>query len=112
MKSSGAAMASMPYAVYLDWRAADCDLAAGCLVEGPVTLSDGCEWLTLPAGPHAFASHFGPYTELKETHDNIFAWCKLHHKRMIGHCFEAYPVDPGLEPDPSKWQTDVYYPVA
>ena len=111
IKSSDATMASMPYAVYLDWRAEDCDLAAGCKVDGAVTLNEGCEWLTLPAGPHAFASHFGPYAQLKETHDAILTWCKVNRKRMTGPCFEAYPVDPGLEPDTNKWQTDVYYPV-
>ena len=29
---------------------------------------------------------------------------------MTGPCWETYPVDPSLEPDMSKWQTDVYYP--
>ncbi len=112
LKASGAKMISMPYSVYLAWRAEDCDLAAGCQVEGAVTLSDGCEWIILPAGAHAFASHFGPYDQLKETHDAIMAWCKANGRQMTGPCFEAYPVDPGTEPDPSKWQTDVYYPVA
>ncbi len=105
-------MTSMPYAVYLDWRATDCDLAAGCQVVGNVDLEGACEWLTLPGGPHAFASHFGPYHQLKETHTAIRAWCETNGKNMTGPCWETYPVDPGLEPDPSKWQTDVYYPVA
>jgi effector-binding domain-containing protein len=112
IRSSEAKMISMPYAVYLAWRAHDCDLAAGCQVSGTVTLTGGCEWLTLPAGAHAFASHFGPYDQLKETHAAIMAWCQTNGKTMTGACWETYPVDPGLEPDPSKWQTDVYYPVA
>ncbi len=112
MRSSEAKMMSMPYGVYLSWRAADCDLAAGCQVAGDVILDGGCEWLTLPAGPCAFASHFGPYDQLKETHAAIRAWCETNGKTMSGPCWETYPVDPGLEPDPAKWQTDVYYPVA
>lgn len=110
-RASGAKMASMPMAVYLAWRVTDCDLAAGCKVEGDVTLANGCEWLDLPAGPHAFASHFGPYDSLQETHQAVMKWCAANGKKMVGPCFEAYPTDPGLEPDMTKWQTDVYYPV-
>lgn len=112
MRSSAAKMTSMPYAIYLDWRTDDCDMAAGCKVAGDVTLNNGCEWHTLPGGAHAFASHFGPYDQLKETHGAIMAWCKTNGKTMTGPCWEEYPVDPGSEPDSSKWQTDVYYPIA
>jgi effector-binding domain-containing protein len=110
LHASGAQMASMPMAVYLEWRHSDCDMAAGCKVEGEVTLANDCEWLDLPAGPHAFASHFGPYDTLIETHQAIMKWCADNGKKMSGPCFEAYPTDPGNEPDPMKWQTDIYYP--
>lgn len=67
-RASSAKMSSMPMSVYLSWRDSDCDLAAGCKVEGSVTLTEGCEWLDVPGGPHAFASHLGPYDTLHETH--------------------------------------------
>jgi len=110
-RASGAQMASMPMAVYLAWRDSDCDIAVGCKVEGTVTLTQGCEWLDLPAGPHAFASHFGPYDTLTETHQALMQWCAANDRKISGPCFETYPTDPGKEPDPTKWQTDVYYPV-
>ena len=111
IKANSGIMKSMPYGVYLNWRAEDCDLAAGCEADGIATLQDGCEWLVLAAGPHAFASHFGAYEKLNETHSAIMAWCAANSKKMVGACFEAYPVDPGSEPDIEKWRTDVYYPV-
>jgi len=111
LQSSGATMSSMPMAVYLQWRVSDCDLAAGCQAAGTVTLAHGCEWLDLPPGPHAFASHFGPYDTLVETHQAVMDWCAANGKTMSGPCFEAYPTDPGKELDPAKWQTDVYYPI-
>jgi AraC family transcriptional regulator len=110
--ASGATMASMPMAVYLAWRESDCDMAVGCAVNGDVKLSEGCEWLDLPSGDTAFASHFGPYQGLKETHGAIMQWCRANGKKMSGPCWEAYPTDPGKEPDSSKWQTDIYYPIA
>jgi effector-binding domain-containing protein len=110
-RASGAKMTSMPMAIYLEWRESDCDLAAGCTVEGEVTLTGGCEWVEIPGGPHAFASHFGPYSSLHETHAAIQSWCAEHDAKPSGPCWESYPTDPGLEPDSSKWQTDVHYPV-
>lgn len=111
LRENGAALASMPIAVYLAWRDSDCDLAVGCQVTGDATPMGGCEWLDLPGGTHAFASHFGPYDKLNETHQALMAWCAANGKKISGPCFETYPIDPGTEPDPMKWQTDVYYPV-
>jgi effector-binding domain-containing protein len=111
MRASGAKMTSMPMAIYLAWRESDCDMAVGCTVEGAVELTNGCEWVDLPEGPHACASHFGPYSSLNETHEAIRNWCAEHNAKLSGPCWESYPTDPGLEPDTSKWQTDVHYPV-
>jgi effector-binding domain-containing protein len=110
-KASGAKMTSAPVAVYLAWRESDCDMAVGCKVEGNVTLTGGCEWLDVPGGPHAFATHLGPYDTLHETHTAIRKWCTTNGHKMVGPCWETYPIDPALESDSSKWQTDVYYPV-
>jgi hypothetical protein len=61
VRASETKMASAPIAVYLAWRASDCDMAVGFQVQANVTLAPGCEWLDLPGGPHAVATHFGPY---------------------------------------------------
>jgi effector-binding domain-containing protein len=111
VEASVASMASAPVAVYLNWRTSDCDMAVGFQVDGNVTLARDCEWLDLPGGPHAVATHFGPYDALHETHLGIRNWCAANGKQLSGPCWESYPVDPGSEPDASKWQTDVHYPV-
>ncbi len=111
LRENGASMASMPMAVYLNWRDSDCDMAVGCQVAQDVAETQGCERLDLPGGPHAFASHLGPYNTLFETHQALMAWCAAQGKQISGPCFEMYPTDPGTEPDSMKWQTDVYYPV-
>jgi effector-binding domain-containing protein len=86
-------------------------MAVGCEVQGDILLSDECEWLNMPGGPHAVASHFGPYDTLQETHSAIRNWCAASGRKMIGPCWETYPTDPSLEADASKWQTGVHYPV-
>ena len=110
-RTSGAKMASMPIAVYLNWRKSDCDMAVGCKVEGDVKLAENCEWLDVPGGRHAVATHFGHYNGLPETHTTLRHWCADNNWEIAGPCWEAYPTDPGTEPDSSKWQTGVYYPV-
>jgi effector-binding domain-containing protein len=111
LRASGTKMASMPTTVYLQWRDSDCDMAVGCQVQGNVMMGVGCEWLDVPGGPHIFASHFGPYDTLHETHKAIRDACAAKNLKISGPCWETYPTDPGLELDSSKWQTDVYYPV-
>lgn len=111
LRTSSAKMASVPTAVYLDWRESDCDMAVGFRVEGEVTPPADCEWLDLRGGPHARATHFGPYSTLVGTHTAIRNWCAAHGRHLAGPCWESYPVDPGNEPDSSNWQTDVHYPV-
>lgn len=111
-KASSGEMRSAPVAVYFEWREVDCDMAAGCEVEGEIILSEGCEWIDLVGGPHATATHFGPYDSLGETHTAIIGWVKASADWTFnGPCSESYPVDPSLEPDKSRWQTDVAYPV-
>lgn len=112
LKASGAKMTSTPIAVYLQWRDSDCDMAVGGKAEGTVTLTGGCEWLDQPGGPHAFTTHYGPYETLTETHEAIRSWCAANGRNMVGPCWEAYPINPASEPDSSKWQTEVYYPLS
>jgi effector-binding domain-containing protein len=112
LRGGRATMTSMPMSVYLSWRDSDCDMAARGQVDGNVTPGEDCEWFDLPGGPHAFASHLGPYDTLHETHAAIQNWCSSRGLKLTGPCWEAYATDPGVEPDSSKWQTDVHYPVA
>lgn len=67
---------------------------------------------SLQAGPAAKAVHLGPYERLPSTYQAIEGWMKEHGHRPSGPPWEQYVTDPGEEPDPSKWRTDVYWPVA
>jgi effector-binding domain-containing protein len=111
LSKSLAKVKSAPMAVYLNWRESDCDMAVGCEVDGHVELTEGCEWLDVPGGLHACATHLGPYETLRETHSAIRAWCTAEKMKLSGPCWESYPISPESEPDSSKWRTEVCYPV-
>ena len=55
--------------------------------------------------------HMGDYENLEETHDAVSDYIEANQLEMAGPPWEVYTTDPGSEPDPSKWITNVYYPV-
>jgi effector-binding domain-containing protein len=66
---------------------------------------------TRPACPAVVAHYFGSYDGLYAAHTAINQYLEKHEKTQDGPPWEEYITRPGQEPDTSKWQTDVYYPV-
>jgi effector-binding domain-containing protein len=65
-----------------------------------------------PAGPVAWATHFGPYQGLGATHDAVRRWCKTNNYNLAGPNWEIYGHWlPEWNSDPSRIRTDVYYQV-
>lgn len=65
----------------------------------------------LAAGPVVMATHSGPYEQLVETYVAIEKWIKDNGLVANGPAWESYVTDPGQEPDPAKWKTEVFFPV-
>ncbi len=65
----------------------------------------------LQGGPVATAVHVGPYDALPQTHAAIERWIAEHGHRAKGAPWEQYITDPGEEPDPAKWRTQVVWPL-
>jgi AraC family transcriptional regulator len=107
----GYAMAGHPMARYVDFSQAmvtvDCILPLQQAGEGEGDIQAG----ELQAGPVAFAVHSGPYEELQDTYAAIEKWIDEQGLQRNGPPWEWYVTDPGSEPDPQKWQTEVYYPI-
>lgn len=67
---------------------------------------------TLPGGPTAVTMHVGPYDQLGEAYEAMARWCAENGHTPAGMGWESYVSDPGKEPDPSKWQTQCFLPLA
>jgi AraC family transcriptional regulator len=67
---------------------------------------------TLPAGPAYEALHVGPYESLPQTYGAIMARMRQDGVNPGEVMWEYYLSDPGAEPDATKWQTLVVWPVA
>ena len=66
-----------------------------------------------PAGPVAWATHWGPYGGLHAAHQAIRAWCEANNHRLAGPNWEIYGHwQNEWNTDPSQIRTDVYYQLA
>jgi effector-binding domain-containing protein len=63
-----------------------------------------------PAGPVAWATHFGPYNGLGAAHDAVRRWCTANNRRLAGPNWEIYGHwQSEWNTNPSQIRTDVYY---
>jgi AraC family transcriptional regulator len=77
----------------------------------PIALAEGVESIYLQACRAATVSHFGPYDGLGDAHFALGEYVRQNQLETVGLCWEEYVTDPGAEPDPSRWQTLVCWPV-
>ncbi|MFC2113756.1 SRPBCC family protein [Bacteroidota bacterium] len=57
------------------------------------------------------AIHFGAYDKIGAVYYAIEDYIKANELECIGAPWEVYLTDPGMEPDTSRWMTEVFYPV-
>jgi effector-binding domain-containing protein len=109
--SIGVAPAGPPFSRYHSITGDKIDLEAGMPVKTPITPKGRVLASELPGGKAAMTWHVGPYTTLPRTYDLLKAWMKEHSVEANGGFWEIYWTDPGLEPDPAKWRTQIYWPL-
>jgi effector-binding domain-containing protein len=66
--------------------------------------------LTLPGGRVATTVHVGPYDAMEPAYRSVAGWITAHHGTADGDPWEVYASDPGAEPDPAKWRTQIVQP--
>lgn len=115
LKSRGLTPTGPPFGRYHCFRPEKIDLEAGLPVEKAPSLTDEdgpLQASELPGGEAAVLMHVGPYDDLKRTYDALEAWFAENGREAAGGPWELYVTDPGAEPDPQKWQTEVIWPIA
>jgi effector-binding domain-containing protein len=87
-------------------------------VEAGVTLpravdGDGrVEMSELPGGECAVTEHIGPYDAMEPAYQALEAWMRANRRAPAGGPWEVYHSDPAQEPDPQKWRTEIFWPLA
>lgn len=83
---------------------------AGFPVPHEVPGDDPVEPSRLPGGPAAVTTHIGRYEDLTSAYEAIHRWLGEHGYSPAGPHWEVYFTDPSVEPDPTRWRTDVVAP--
>jgi len=76
-----------------------------------VAKKDDIEFIKIPAGKTIMASHFGHFHTVKTTYEAIQKYVDKNNFEINGSPWEMYITDPTKEPDQSKWETKVYFPI-
>ena len=104
-------MTGPPFTRYHSIDGDTVDIEAGFPVKKAIKDSGRIKASELPAGEVAVTWHFGPYEELEKSHALLEKWMKSQSLESGGGMWEIYWTDPGIEPDPKKWRTQLIWPI-
>jgi effector-binding domain-containing protein len=102
--------AGSPFARWHEWGD-QVDMEAGVIVDREITPVGEVKPSSLPGGTGAIVVHAGPYEGLRSTYDAMDRWLEGSGRTADGAPWEIYLTDPSAEPDPTRWLTQVIYPL-
>jgi effector-binding domain-containing protein len=100
-----------PFAIYYSYSPALFDMEAGLPVNEVIESTKDIKCREIPAQKTVMSSFMGAYEKTAKVYEAIERYIKDKKMTIAGSPWEVYITDPQLEPDTSKWQTDIYYPV-
>ena len=100
-----------PFAWYAGPPTGEVVLEAGFAVPHRIEPSGEVVASTLPAGRVVRTVHVGPYGTMSATYDRMRAWILEHRLIPTMPMWEVYLTDPGADPDPATWRTEICWPV-
>lgn len=105
-------MTGKPFAVYHNWDPEGIiRISAGIPVDRiPEKLKKSITVFELPKGKAVYAKHLGGY-DTGNTHWAIETYLKDFGLETKDFIWEVYVNDPSTEPDETKWETGIYYPL-
>ena len=86
------------------------NVSVGIPVPAPMEASGDVVAGEFPSGDYLCAVLTGPYDLLREAHASIHDWANERGVRL-GYPTESYLTDPGSEPDPNQWRTEIAYEI-
>ena len=112
LKENNEDIAGFPFAIHHPCKEEgyiflECGLPVGQKLAG----NEKIEYKEIPAGKHVVASHFGHFKTVQITYDAAQKYIEENNLEMDGIAFQMYVTDPMKEPDQSKWETKVYFPI-
>ena len=84
------------------------DMAAAVAVDGFAGEAEGVEIVVLPPSKVLMTTYFGPYSEMAPAYKALEDYAKSN-SQEVSLMIEEYFTDPSIEPDQSKWKTNIYF---
>jgi effector-binding domain-containing protein len=66
----------------------------------------------LPSGDAAYTLHIGPFDAMQAAYQALDSWIRANGRVPGEGPWEVYLTDPQSEPDPARWRTEIYWPIA
>jgi effector-binding domain-containing protein len=111
LAAEGVTPTGPPFACYHGRSSDVVEVEAGFPVADPVPAADAVWPGVLPGGRAMEALHVGPYDELHKTYAAIQERIEQEGLEPADLRWECYLTDPESEPDPSRWQTQIIWPI-
>jgi effector-binding domain-containing protein len=111
VRNNGVNPSGPPFTRYHGFSEDRVDIEGGLPVTAPLPGEGRIAAGVLPGGEVATTLHLGPYDKLPRAHDALHEWIVANKRFSAGPQWEVYLTDPGLEPDPTRWKTELMWPV-
>lgn len=100
-----------PFSIYNSTDSKGIDVVVALEIEKEIKAEKGFVTGKIEAGHAAMISHFGNYINLPATYHIITNWLHEQNYQRTGKSWEVYVNDPGNEPDSTKWETQIFFPI-
>jgi effector-binding domain-containing protein len=110
--SAGATPVGPPLARYFTFGEPTIDFECAIPVATPFSADGEVKPSSVGGGEAAMGTHLGSYDTIGQTWEALMGWVEEQGRTPSGPGWESNLTDPGAEPDPAKWVTEVCMPVA
>ena len=112
-KNKKVSVSGYPFAAFMKWDEVNrtTTFEAGMPVEGEAASVGRVVYKTLHPTRAVCGTHFGAYDKTEYLYRAMDEYVLEHGLLTVGGPMEMYVTDPTMEPDTSKWQSNVYFPV-
>ena len=111
VQAQGVAIVGPPFGYYPRMPGETVAVLVGFPVAGAITADGDVEPFELPGGLAVTGTHVGPYEALAQTYEQLMSWTTAEGLTLAEGMWESYLSDPGAEPDPTTWRTQIVWPV-
>ncbi len=112
-KHKDVAMAGHPFTIYHKWDEENhfSVFENGIPVDRAVNGRGNIQFKDIPTMQVLKGTYFGSYEGSGSMYSSMDEYMKEYGLQMNGGPIESYITDPSIEPDTTKWQTNIYFPI-